>query len=763
MNAPLPAMATRVAAVSPAPVVYLHFALFLADGRTLADETFRLVSFQGKETVSEPFEFQLELHGNTSGSEGATLKFDDVVGRPLTVGVHYPALDASGQPPSREQANQWFQDALAGQDESTRLAFFNGIAASFAMAEPGVYRITLRPALWKLTLTNAYRVHRAKNVREVIDSLLKQHRLDFSVDALVGSDNIAATRRQDWLQAGESDYDFLQRLMSKAHIYYFFKTKARSHTVVFANRPAYPNAVPGDKPLRYTSTSADELGLAQPDVLTEYSFQQSLTATAVEAVFTREQAAWEVDPVAGFHSWRTKTRDDPGELPFRQYQIYTYGGSDSEVDHYADNTQAAIDASGREFSGACHSPWLRCGHQFGVTALPRAQQQPPQVQPALEGLRFVATQVEHQATLDGGYSNTFRSTDAAGLLTPFSPQDTQQGSVLAVVVGHAPASWKWYRKSDFDPVTEAMTDSDSSEGTLQAQGVCVRFSSDPDDAPGVWVKLPQHMQTAPEIGAMVLVARAQDQSELPEIQSIVAGDGNIVVKPDGWTANTTVGSSYATTYGDSQSVRFGLKSQADLDRATGIVSGQYASGKFREVSYAQGASYSYATSEQGPSGLLTQSDSFGSTYSTHHGAVSSSETVFDTMVNQSTVNQNSTNEQVVGGNSTNTNVVHGNSVNDSTVGGDANSTNVVSGTSSTTNRINIQEELSLSTVSKRTSITGDAANVQISGLTQDVSIKGATISVDIAGPGISAKYAGSQIVMELVDLSTTIVDLKIYI
>ena len=81
MNAPLPAIATRVAAVSPAPVVYLHFALFLADGRTLGDETFRLVNFQGKETVSEPFEFQLELHGNTSGSEGVALKFDDVVGR----------------------------------------------------------------------------------------------------------------------------------------------------------------------------------------------------------------------------------------------------------------------------------------------------------------------------------------------------------------------------------------------------------------------------------------------------------------------------------------------------------------------------------------------------------------------------------------------------------------------------------------------------------------------------------------------------------
>ena len=47
----------------------------------------------------------------------------------------------------------------------------------------------------------------------------------------------------------------------------------------------------------------------------------------------------------------------------------------------------------------------------------------------------------------------------------------------------------------------------------------MRFSTDDEDSEPVWVKLAPSMQTVPEIGVTVLVTRAQDESELPEIQS----------------------------------------------------------------------------------------------------------------------------------------------------------------------------------------------------------------------------------------------------
>ena len=765
MSAALPPIATAVRAITPTPVVYLHVALFLPNGRVLSDESFRLVSFQGQEGISDHFEFELELHANTSPEHGASISFDDVVGRGVTVGIHYPALDPSGKQASREQANQWFQDALKQGDASQGLALFNGIAASFSMEQPGVYRLSMRPALWKLTLTNRYHIHAQMNVRGVIDTLLKQHGLDYSVDALVGTDNLAVTRVQDWLQAGESDYDFLRRLMSKAHIYYFFTSTAKSHTVVFANRAAYPQALPGQQALRYCSTAENELGLTQPDVISDYRFQQSLVSSAVNTVFTREEAAWEVDPVASFHSFRANSQAKPGELPFNQYLIYQYGCSDAEADHFASNTQATLDSSSRQFSGASYCPYLRCGHQFSTTALPREGQWPKQVRPALEGQSWVLTQVEHQASLDGSYQNKFRSTDAKGLVTPFSLQETQQGAVLARVVAHstatsAPTSWRYYEKANFDPETSALVDTDATLVTLSAQGVCVVFSSDADDAPGVWVKLAPHMQTAPEIGAMVLVARAQDQSELPEIQSIVQANGSKVVKPSGWTANTNVGSSYSTNYGDGQSIRFGLLSQANLPQAIGIVRDQYASGQFRDTAFSQGASYSYATSENGASGLLNKSDSYGSTYSTHHGATSSSETVFDNTYNKSLVTQTATSistVEVLSSNTSTQTLVQSTS----TTGGSQSLETVgahiglsTTGVSTTTSATGVRIQGTLEGVSVSSSLVGDSTSTAITGASTQTNATGASTSVNVTGASTHTALTGADTGLSLTGVST---------
>ena len=118
-------------------------------------------------------------------------------------------------------------------------------------------------------------------LHDVIASIMRTHYIDYSLDAVSGNDNIAISRTQDWLQAGESDYEFLRRLMAKAHIYYYFQHTGNGHTVVFANRAAYPKAF-GDRPLRYTHTAINELGLQQNDVVFQYSYQQSLSSSGAE-------------------------------------------------------------------------------------------------------------------------------------------------------------------------------------------------------------------------------------------------------------------------------------------------------------------------------------------------------------------------------------------------------------------------------------------------------------------------------------------------
>ena len=83
---------SAIAAIdNPSPALFLHCALFLTGSRIVSDETFRLTSFQGQESASEPFEYQLELHGNTSIRHGVQLKFEEVIGRSVTVGIQYPS------------------------------------------------------------------------------------------------------------------------------------------------------------------------------------------------------------------------------------------------------------------------------------------------------------------------------------------------------------------------------------------------------------------------------------------------------------------------------------------------------------------------------------------------------------------------------------------------------------------------------------------------------------------------------------------------
>ncbi len=810
MNDRIYNLSSAVSGLAPSPVVYLHVAVFLDQSsskykshakyaftaNTLGDETFRLVNFKGQESISEHFEYELELHGNTSPDEGGELVFSDIVGRAVTVGIHCPVFDARQEQPTREDSNDWFSEALQGKGKVGRLSLFNGMVASFSMEQPGVYRLTMRPSLWKLTLTNGYCVHQQLNVRDAIAGILDKHDIKYSMAALVGSDNPAVTRKQDWLQAGETDYDFVRRLMAKAHIYYFYVSTGNTHTAVFANSAAYPDALPDGRSLRYCNTVEDELGLSQPDVITEYRIQQNLTSSAVNTVFTREEAAWESDSVAGYKSFHAHSKPIPGALPFNQYLIYQYGCSDAEVSHYADATQNSMDTASQQFSGASACPYLRCGHRFSVTQDPRQDQFPLQVLPEIEGKSFVAIQIEHQASLDGSYQNKFQAVNSYGLVTPFSIQETQQGTVLAEVVagdrGTAPVGWQYFEKNNFDPKTNQIFDDQGTQNVLPAMGVFVRFSTGQDifstnddgsldgvkNASPVWIKLAAHMQTVPEIGSTVLITRASDQSELPEIQSIIQANGTQVIMPSGWTANTNVGSSYSTGYGDGKSIRFGLKSDANLDAAVAIISQQYDSGKFRESSYSQGASYSYSTSDKGKDGLLSQSDSFGSTYSKHHGAVSDSDTVFDNTNNTSLVTGNATSDSTVSGTQKSTSKVSV-SENDSTTGKQTSKS--TTGVSDSISMFGAQSDVGMSGASNRVSLTGASSNVSVTGTSLNVSVtgssndisiagavtsvavKGVTASLEITGPGISHRIGGESMEMNMVAMSLTITELKIYL
>jgi type VI secretion system secreted protein VgrG len=736
------------------PLLFLHCAIALAGNQWLGDETFRLLSFEGQESVSEPFDYQLQLRGNTSPRHGRALNFDAVIGRPVTVGINDPSVREAPDAAAR------FAQALR-EGNAQDLTLYNGLVSSFAMDEPGVYRLGMKPALWKLTLTNRYCVHAQMSIREVIAKLMRIHYIDCSLEAVSGGENIALARVQDWLQAGESDYEFLRRLMGKAHIYYYFRHSGTGHTVVFANRPAYLQAF-GDRPLRYTHTAIDEAGLAQNDLVFQYSYQQSLMSTGVNGAFAHQESASQQDPVATYQTFAAFTPADPGELPFNQYRTYQYGMSSAEAQHYVGSTASSLAGSAQQLSGSSTCSGFRVGYHFTLSGEMAAGVHPAPVRPALEGKRFVLSKVQHKASADGGYTNTFEATDAAAMLTAFSVQDTQQGAILARVVdieGKRPNDWRYYEPANFDPESSRLRDTQATPQDLMAKGVYVQFSSPGSGSEPVWVKLAAHMQTVPEIGVMVLVARASDESELPEVQSIVQANGSLVVTPSGWTSNTHVGSSYSTSYGDGQSIRFGRTSAYDLDNAIGIVNGQYESGQYRDTSYSQGASYSYSTSENGASGLLSRSESYGSTYSTQEAAqVQSRSTIGDTY-SEDTVSGTATRistQNLVQNTST---VNAQTSVSTTGVNAVVDTTGMVNSLSTTglsigastvgmatqTALTGMREDVSLTGASTSTALTGIAQSVAATGSSESVSVTGSATQTNVTGTTKSMSLTGSAV------------------
>lgn len=593
--------------------LFLNAAIFLP-GRIVSRETFRLTSFSGQEGVSEPFEFQLELHGNTEATTQQPMRFTDLIGRPVTVGVAYPGV--AGQ----HTAPDDFIDAVNGRaNNRASVSYFNGIVTAFAMEDQGVYRATMKPALYKLTLTNRYQIYAHQNVRQVIEELMRRHRVAYSVEAIKGLDasgreNLAECRVQDWLQAGESDYELLRRLMAKAHVYYYVRHEPTGHTVVFANRPDYPQVHADRRVLRYTATLTDEVGQHQPDLVVQYNYQMSLQASGVTGSAVRQEAAWERDAVAVPTAYHYQPLADSGELPFHQYKIYQYGYSSNELQEYAENTQLTLETAASQLSGASTCAFFHVGHQFALTDQPWSANPDP-VRPSLNERNFVLTSVKHDASLDGSYQNQFQACVADGLITPFSLADTQQGAVLAVVVPPPPPSdWRYYDKNVYNPQNAPLLDSRGDQSKLDARGVFVRFTTE-ENAPSVWVKLSASMQTVPEYGVTVTITRAQDESELPEVQSIVQSNGNKVIMPSTWTAGSHTGNSYSTSYGDSKRISYGINSKYDLPAAINIVTAAYDRGVFKDAGYSQGAGYNYSTSESRETGILSESWSYGCGYS----------------------------------------------------------------------------------------------------------------------------------------------------
>ncbi len=634
----------------PTPRCSLDFVIQSCTG-AIDDRYVRIEQFSGQEAVSQFFEYRVELRADDTleqtGSEA--LSFKDIIGSPASIRVGLPRDTRSSE---------------AHYPDPRTVAFFNGVIASFSFRQSGHYECVLRPDLWRLSLSNDYRLYKDMTIRDLIYHIVyEKNGVKCDVEALGG---IANYRSQDWLQAGESDIDFINNLLMKVNGYYYFLHDDRDHTVKFANAPAYTPIPPerGESgscaALYYTYTRQQSLD--EDDRLENFTFEQHLVPNGACNIVAQPEAAWEDEAVAALTVFEDGSCE---QAAFKRYRVFQYGATQQEAEELNDRDEAIIESDAYRLNGQSTCAKLKPGHVFCAKQAKQAEGSPRDdvalMRPQLDERRFVVLQAQHRATATGNYSNTFTAASAAGDVLEHNPRNSRIGSIFGRVVSKDGSVESVHKHGLMANGNFCFDTKDfyfnEHQDAHSCKGVYVVFPGlDPDMEP-VWVKLAEHMQSIPEEGTTVMVGRSSDDTEVPEIQSVMQQKGNkTILVPDATMENTSVGNNYSTSYGNSRGIRYGSKSSCNLDTAIGKIDAQYATGKFKDVSYSLGASYSYSAPDNADdkSGLLSQSLSYGNTISEHHGDLSKSTSHIGTSTSTSTVDTSHSTSKVGTSNSTST-------------------------------------------------------------------------------------------------------------
>lgn len=931
------------------PRASLDARIVLENGAVFESDIVRLQSFTGQESISNLFEFKLDLRANdytfydsspawqdidSTDPQASYLDFDQLLGASITVMIGRPASE--------------LQLFVGSDSDSQTKTYFNGMIQNVSLLDRGVWNITMVPRLSLLKLQSSYRVFSDKTILEVISAVLDENNIIHTVHKLLDNGELdmdyttsvvtglGIYRRQDWLQAGETDFDFLTRLLSKAGLLYYFVHALDRHIMVLTDTNYYQslwryqdNSLAADaleafksseaaiakaekafgmfgrfrkksslvrslqhkstlsarlkptKSLRKLYLTSATLGQDLEDSISQFHFQRSLAVRGVSTILARKESSWETQnpaitapvykddrlaaPQSAFVS--ASLWGPPGSRPLNmeKLSVVSFGASEYELDIRKQLLEKKLLSARTSLSGTSNCASLQSGYIFQlmesrpvtsssdghslqgnsgeafrpeVANVNRGAGANGNVGP--EPRKMVAVSVSHNATIDGKYSNEFTALDASGFGLPFEASGDTEGTVIAQVCsvnGDANASTAYNR-----PGVSSTTNSGSSGGLYLAkgafsersqktfvasaqgvdspyvaQGLYVKLVTQDHSSAPLWVRLSDSMTTIPELGAFVLVGRARDETELPEIQQILDANGTRNVLPAEYNKSTSWGDTYSMSYGDSHRISVPMIPNTSFETSTAIVNYQTQQGRYSDVSFSESSAFSYNVSRRSQSisvngessledlnGIVTQNPSDGSAGPQDYVQISKSTTFGDTYsatelngqaYNYSVSNGNQHTESTTTGDTHNSTVLNGKTYNYSvsngyqhsesttsggsysattqsglqesvtTINGDSNSTTTQTGnayTNSTNARTEnvskVDTSISTSTIgaSKSTTTTDTSNNINITGASANTNITGASVSTNVTGAAANINVNGIMSSIDVTGISTKV-------
>jgi type VI secretion system secreted protein VgrG len=285
-----------------------------------------------REQLSQPFEIELELL-----SEDFEIALSDVLGQPLSIRLDLP-------------------------DGKER--YFHAYCAEFGFVgqegRHALYRATLRPWLWFLSLTADCRIFQEMTVPDIVQELFRDHGFSDFDNRLNGT-----YRQWDYcVQYRESDLNFVSRLMELEGIYYFFEHEEGKHTLVLADAYSSHAVIEGYEEVPYYPPNDRR----ERDHLQDWKVTQSVQSasyTMTDYDFERPRTNLETRSMV---SWNHAMGD---------YQVFDYPGTymeTSDGEHYVRNRIEELAARHETVHCEGNARGLSTGALFQLTNFPRSDQ-----------------------------------------------------------------------------------------------------------------------------------------------------------------------------------------------------------------------------------------------------------------------------------------------------------------------------------------------------------------------------------------------------
>jgi type VI secretion system secreted protein VgrG len=184
-------------------------------------------------------------------SDVATLNADDFLGKNLCLGFE-----------TREQQKRYFDGVVVEMEQT-----------SMAISGRCSYRVELKSWSWLLSKNQEFRVYQHKSIPDIVAEVIGRH----AHSSVRFSDRTLGAKRV-WeyvVQFGESDLNFIRRVLEQEGVYFYFEHAENQHTLVLVDSGTSHAPYPGYESLNYNPGS---LGgrLSPEEVISSLSLKKSI-------------------------------------------------------------------------------------------------------------------------------------------------------------------------------------------------------------------------------------------------------------------------------------------------------------------------------------------------------------------------------------------------------------------------------------------------------------------------------------------------------